>query len=121
MLIVTFTGLCAISAVPANAQAPADNAKVNTRDRDKAAVTADQQKENAADRDLAKKIRRALTQNKTLSSYAHNVKVITQDGQVTLRGPVRSEDEKQTVEHTATDVAGAGHVTNELSIAPKKP
>lgn len=121
VLIVALTGLCAMSAVSARAQAPADNTKVNTRDRDKATVTADQQKESSADRDLTKKIRRALTQNKTLSSYARNVKIITQDGQVTLKGPVRSEDEKQTVEHTATDVAGTGHVTNELSIAPKKP
>jgi osmotically-inducible protein OsmY len=121
MLIVTLTGLCAIAGVSASAQAPADNTKVNTRDRDNAAVTADQQKENAADRDLTKQIRRALTKDKTLSSYAHNVKIVTQDGQVTLKGPVRSENEKQTVEHAAIDVAGVGHVTNQLSIAPKKP
>lgn len=121
ILSVAFAGLCAIAAVPARAQTQPDNTKVNTRDRDKAAVTADQQKENAADRELAQQIRRALTKDKSLSSYAHNVKIIAQDGQVTLKGPVRSEDEKQTVEHTATDVAGAGHVTSQLSIAPKKP
>jgi hyperosmotically inducible protein len=121
ILGITFAGICAITTAPARAQTQPDNTKVNTRDRDKTAVTADQQRENAADRDLTQKIRRALTKDKTLSSYAHNVKIITQGGQVTLRGPVRSEDEKQTIEHTATDVAGAGHVTSELSIAPKKP
>ncbi len=121
VLIVAFTGLCAVTAAPAIAQAPADNTKVNTRDRDKAEVTADQQKENAADRDVSQKIRRALTQDKTLSSYAHNVKVVTQGGQVTLKGPVRSEDEKHSVEQKAIDVAGVGHVTNEMSVAPKKP
>jgi hyperosmotically inducible periplasmic protein len=120
VLTVVVTGLCAIATVTASAQAPADNTKVNTRDRDKAAVTADQQKENAADRDLTQKVRRALTQDKALSSYAHNVKIITQGGQVTLKGPVRSEDEKQTVEHMATELAGAGHVTNQMSVAPKK-
>jgi len=121
VLFVAMTGLCGIAVAPVIAQTPADNTKVNTRDRDKAEVTADQQKENAADRDLTQKIRRALTQDKTLSSYAHNVKVVTQGGQVTLKGPVRSEDEKQSVEQKATELAGAGHVTSQMSIAPKKP
>ena len=58
--------------------------------------------------------------DKTLSTYAHNVKVIAQDGQVTLKGPVRTEEEKKTVEAKATEVAGAGHVTNQISIAPAK-
>jgi hyperosmotically inducible periplasmic protein len=102
------------------AQTPADNTKVNTRDRAKGAVTADQQKENASDRELTRKIRRALMQDKTLSSYAHNVKVIAQGGQVTLKGPVRTEDEKRTVETKAAEVAGAGHVTNQMSVAPAK-
>ena len=120
VLTVMVTGLCVLAAVPATAQTPADNTKVNTRDRDKAEVTADQQKENATDRDLTQTVRRALLQDKGLSSYAHNVKIITQSGQVTLKGPVRSEDEKQTVEHMATELAGVGHVTNQMSIAPKK-
>jgi hyperosmotically inducible protein len=102
------------------AQTPADNTKVNTRDRAKGAVTADQQKENASDRELTRKIRRALMQDKTLSSYAHNVKVIAQGGQVTLKGPVRTEDERRIVEAKATEVAGAGHVTNQMSVAPTK-
>ena len=103
------------------AQTPADNTKVNTRDRAKGAVTADQQKDNAIDRDLTQKIRRALMQDKTLSSYAHNVKVVAQGGQVTLKGPVRSTKEKQSVEAKAVEVAGAGHVINQMSVAPKKP
>jgi osmotically-inducible protein OsmY len=103
------------------AQTPADNTKVNERDRAKGAATADQQKENAADRDLTQKIRQALMDDKSLSSYAHNVKVIAQGGQVTLKGPVRSDQEKQTVEAKAVAVAGAGHVTNQMSVAPTKP
>ena len=58
--------------------------------------------------------------DKALSSYAHNVKVIAQDGQVTLKGPVRSDDEKRVVEAKATEVAGAGHVINEMSVAPTR-
>ena len=102
------------------AQTPADNTKVNTRDRAKGAVTADQQKENASDRELTQNIRRALMQDKTLSSYAHNVKIVAQGGQVTLKGPVRTEDEKRTVETKAAEVAGAGNVTNQMSVVPDK-
>jgi len=106
------------SALTSIAQTPADNTKVNTRDRAKGAVTADQQKDNAADRNLTQQIRKALMQDKSLSSYAHNVKVIAQGGQVTLKGPVRSEEEKKSVESKAIEVAGAGRVTNQMSIAP---
>lgn len=113
-------GIFASATMAGIAQTPADNTKVNTRDRAKGAVTADQQKENAGDRDLTRKIRQALMRDKTLSSYAHNVKVVAQDGQVTLKGPVRSDAEKQTVEAKATEVAGAGHVTNQISVAPAK-
>src|SRR5579872_3465694 len=113
-------GMGVLIVTPLLAQTPPDNTKVNTRDRSKDAVTADQQKDNASDRDITRKIRRALMQDKTLSSYAHNVKVIAQDGQVTLKGPVRSDDEKRIVETKATDVVGAAHVTNEISVAPAR-
>ena len=118
---IVFTGVCTmIAIIPAIAQTPPDNTKVNTRDRAKGAVTADQQKENAGDRDITRKIRQSLMKDKTLSTYAHNVKVIAQDGQVTLKGPVRSDDEKRAVEGKATEVAGAGHVTNQMSVAPAR-
>lgn len=97
-----------------------DNTKMNKRDRSDGAVTADQQKMNAADRELAQKVRKAITADKTLSTYAHNVKVIARDGAVTLKGPVRSAEEKTAVEAKATEAAGAGKVTNELTIAAKK-
>ena len=113
-----FTGAFMALAIPAIAQTAADNTKANTRDRNKGEVTADQQKENAGDRELAKKIRQSLVSYKSLSTYAHNVKVVEQGGHVTLKGPVRSEDEKKVVEAKATEVAGAGKVTNEISVAP---
>jgi len=111
-------GLLCIPAFSAGAQTPADNTKVNKDDRAKGAVTADQQKENASDRALVKKIRQSLVSDKSLSMYAHNVKVVAQGGQVTLKGPVRSEDEKKLVETKATKIAGAGRVTNEITVAP---
>jgi hyperosmotically inducible periplasmic protein len=118
--LLLIPALSAGAQTPADKQTPADNTKVNKRDRAEGAKTADQQKENASDRELTQKIRRALMDDKSLSTYAHNVKVVSQDGQVTLKGPVRSEDEKKTVEAKATEVAGAGHVVNQLSIAPPK-
>ena len=114
-------GLVAVTAPAATAQTAPDNTKVNTRDRAEGAVTADQQKETAADRELARKIRRALTKDETLSTYAHNVKIIAIGGTVTLKGPVRSEAEKQAVEAKAIEIAGKEHVKNLLSIAPAKP
>jgi hyperosmotically inducible protein len=117
IVLITLFGTASVSRAM---QAPADNTKVNTRDQAKSAVTADQQKNDATDRDLTQKIRKALIQDKTLSTYAHNVKVISQGGQVTLKGPVRSDDERQNVEAKAVALAGAGHVTNQISIAPKK-
>ena len=121
-VVVAFAvaGALLIPVFSAGAQVPPDNTKVNKRDREKGAATADQQKENTNDREITQKIRRALMDDKALSTYAHNVKVITQDGQVTLKGPVRTEDEKKTVEAKATEVAGVGRVTNQISIAPAK-
>ena len=101
-----------------DAQQPApDNTKVN---KDQSKPSADQQKMNPADRSIAQQIRKAIHQDTTLSTYAHNVKIISQDGKVTLRGPVRSEDEKGNIEAKAVAVAGQGNVTNELEVAPKK-
>ena len=115
---VVSAAVCASTAITVLAQTPADNTKVNSQDRAKGEVTADQQKENAGDREIAKKIRQSLINDEGLSTYAHNVKVVVQGGQVTLKGPVRSEDEKKVVEAKAIEVAGAGHVTNEISVAP---
>jgi len=101
----------------AQSQSPsADNTKVNKRDRAAGEVTADQAKNNASDRDTMQKIRKSLVDDKSLSTYAHNVKVISQNGKVTLKGPVRSEEEKKSVEQKAADVAGAGNVTNQLTV-----
>jgi osmotically-inducible protein OsmY len=120
-IAVTFLGSVLLSAAPSDsAQTAPDNTKTNSADRAKTAVTADQQSNNATDRELTQQIRKALTADKSLSSYAHNVKVIAQGGQVTLKGPVRSDAEKQSIEAKAIEVAGAGHVKNEMTVAPAR-
>ena len=102
-----------------NTQQP-DNTRTNKRDRDKNSPTADRQKMNPTDRDLARRIRASIMDDKSLSTYAHNVKILAQDGKVTLKGPVRSEDEKNAIAAKATEIAGSGNVTDELEVAPPK-
>jgi hyperosmotically inducible protein len=114
-------GLLAIAgcAVMMTAQTPPDNTKMNKGDGSKTATTADQQKMNASDRTLTQNIRKSVMADKSLSTYAHNVKIISQNGMVTLKGPVRSEDEKKTVVAKAAEVAGgADKVTDELTVKP---
>ena len=123
---VTLLGACLLlgASMPAGMPArqdqqppAADNTKTN---KGKTSPTADQQKMNPADRELTKKIRTSINSDKTLSTYAHNIKIISQDGKVTLRGPVRSEDEKAAIESKASAIAGPNSVTNMLDIAPPK-
>jgi len=104
------------------AQQPApDNTKTNKRDaKTSTPVTAGQQNNSKADTALTQKIRKAIMADKSLSTYAHNVKVITVNGDVTLRGPVRTEDEKTAVQRLAEAEAGTTHVMNHLEIAPAK-
>ena len=100
-----------------NQQPAPDNTKTN---KDQAGPTADQQKTNPSDQAVTQKIRKAIHEDQSLSSYAHNIKVITQDGKVTLRGPVRSEEEKNNLEAKAVSVAGQENVTNQLEVTPSK-
>ena len=112
--------LALLTAAPsALAQTSPDNTKVNERDRGTSQPTADKQTNDRTDTGITVAIRRAIVADKSLSTYAHNIKVITQNGAVTLKGPVRSEEEKKAIEAKAVEVAGAGHVTTDVSIAPK--
>jgi hyperosmotically inducible protein len=111
-------GVLSLAQEPSSQQAPpaADNTKTNERDRSANEPTADQQKENRSDRDITQQIRQSIMKDKSLSTDGHNVKIVTQNGQVTLKGPVRSEDEKKTIEAKAAEVVGENKVTSELNI-----
>jgi hyperosmotically inducible periplasmic protein len=95
-----------------------DNTAQNKGDQKPGAVTADQQKMNATDRDLTAKIRRSIMANKSLSVYAHNVKIISQNGIVTIKGPVRSDDEVRSIMASAIEIAGADNAVNQMTIQP---
>ena len=117
LAVVLLGGLMAASAQEPATTAP-DNTKVNDRDRNANEPTADQQKNNRPDGDITKQIREAVEKDKSLSTYAHNVKIITQNGVVTIKGPVRSEEEKRAIEAKAVEIAGNGKVNNQLDVKP---
>lgn len=123
---VTLAALLVGGGILASAQQTADqpmpqndNTRMNQRDRNGNEPTADQQKMNPSDRDITQQIRKSIISDKSISTYGHNVKVITQNGMVTLKGPVRSEEEKKSIEDKAAQVAGADKVTNEIDVQPK--
>ena len=105
------------SAAAEAADYPADNTGRNTRDRDDRTLTTEDQSESKADRELTQKVRQAVIDDDTLSMSAHNVKIITVDGVVTLRGPVESAQERHAVGAKAVKIAGAGKVKNQLEVA----
>jgi osmotically-inducible protein OsmY len=94
-----------------------DNTSIN---KDRIGLTADQQKMNLSDRTITQQIRKVIHHDRKLSPYGRNIKIFIQDGKVTLRGPVRSEEEKGNLEAKAASVAGQKNVTNQLEVAPAK-
>jgi hyperosmotically inducible periplasmic protein len=116
-----FSATLGANPIRQSGQQPApDNSRTNRGDANQGATTADQQKMNPADRETSRQIRSAIVKDKTLSTYSHNIKIITQNGKVTLKGPVRSDDEKANIEAKAGAIAGPDNVTDLLTVAPAK-
>jgi osmotically-inducible protein OsmY len=112
-LALTLSG-AALAATPAP-----DNSANNALNREGGARdTADEQSNSKADMELTQRIRRSVMDDKSLSMYGKNVKIVSSGGKVTLNGVVRTADEKQQIGQKAAAVAGAGHVVNELTVAP---
>jgi len=98
------------------AQTAPDNTGRNVRDRSGDTLTPGDQSNNKADLNLTQQIRKAIVADKSLSTNAKNVKIITVNGVVTLRGPVTSPQEKSTVEAKAQNIAGANNVDSQLEV-----
>jgi hyperosmotically inducible protein len=123
MKITAIALLAALSAVPAGmvlAQAP-DNSRSNaaTENSTDRGSVADGQSNRPQDLQLTRTIRRSVMADKTLSVDAHNVKIVTVNGHVTLNGVVRSDAEKSAVVAKAVTVAGADNVLDALKVAPR--
>jgi hyperosmotically inducible protein len=99
---------------------PADNSKTNKPPMNSTVKTstADGQGNATSDIKMTQQIRKSVMADKKLSTYGHNVKIVTVNGAVTLNGTVRSADEKSNIEMKAKAVAGDGQVTNDLKVAP---
>jgi osmotically-inducible protein OsmY len=95
----------------------ADNSAKNVRDRDDATKTSGDQSESEADRTISQSIRQAINADDSLSTNGKNVKIITAEGVVTLRGPVKNETEKTNIVAKAQQIAGVKSVENQLEIA----
>jgi osmotically-inducible protein OsmY len=124
-LITTFRALAVLGALGVSSLAAADdrapdNTAQNNPDRSKEgrSPTADQAKNDKSDVELAAKIRRSVVADRGLSLNAHNVKIIVDSGIVTLKGPVKSNAEKMSVEKKASEVVGVENVRNEIEVAP---
>ena len=96
-----------------------DNTKINQRDKSVNEMTADQQKMNSSDTEITRLIRKDIMAE-DMSTYAHNIKVITMNGRVTLKGPVRSKDEKMLIWKHAVAVAGKANVVDQIRVVPEK-
>ena len=118
IFVVSAFLLCAAGIVRAEdaPPLPRDNSGVNVRDRNDAAVTAGQQSNMKRDVELTRRIRRAVVKDSSLSVMAHNVKIVSANGSVTLRGPVKTEAEKDAIASKAQSIAGAARVNNELEV-----
>ena len=110
--IFSATAVCGLLTIPCIAQTQPDNTAQN-KDH---AVTAENQSAATSDRAITHNVRKAIVADKSLSSYAHNVKVITANGAVTLKGPVHSEEEKQKVQADAASVVSPDAITNQLTV-----
>jgi len=106
-----------VNAQSSPANSPADNSVQNERDRNHSTLTPMDQSNKPEDIDVSKRIRSALVKDDSLSTEAKNIKIITVDGAVTLRGPVKTDQEKAAIVATATQLAGNSPVHDELEVA----
>jgi osmotically-inducible protein OsmY len=99
-----------------NAVADVSNSALNARDRNDQTLTPGDQGNNSADFDTTRRIRKEITSTKDMSVSARNVKIITSNGRVTLRGPVKTEQEKQLIGEIASRIAQPANVDNQLEV-----
>ena len=95
----------------------ADNTRVNVRDRDSRTLTPLDQGNSQADVDTTAQIRKEIIADSAMTTDAKNVKIITLNGHVTLRGPVNTADEKSQIGEIANRVASMGNVDNQLEVS----
>ncbi len=97
-------------------KAKPDNTATNERDRSGETKTSGDQSNSSTDLKVTQAIRRALMKDRELSTMAKNIKVVTANGQVTLRGPVKTVQEKTKVDQIARSAAGGARIDDQLEV-----
>ena len=115
-LVLTSVSMISLAAVAADEKTDADNTALNQRDRSGDTATSGDQSNNSADLKITQAVRQALVKDGELSSTAKNIKVITANGQVTLRGPVNNAQEKAKVDQIARSAAGGAQIVDQLDV-----
>jgi len=118
MLILSsaLLGLGSVAMAQDSAPTAPNNSAVNVRDRAPDAMTADHQSNTKSDVAITSEIRRAVVKDQSLSMLAHNVKIVSENGKVTLRGPVNTKKERVAIARAARAVAGRGNVDNQIEV-----
>jgi hyperosmotically inducible periplasmic protein len=116
LTLVLSAALLLLGTIAMAQESPPDNSAVNARDRSPLAMTSGEQSNAKSDVELTRAIRRAVVKDPALSTLAHNVKIVTANGSVTLRGPVKTEEEKAAIASKAQQLAGADKVDNQLEV-----
>jgi hyperosmotically inducible periplasmic protein len=109
-------GLGTVTMAQDSPPAAPDNSAFNVRDRAPGAKTAGQQSNAKSDVEITREIRNAVVKDHSLSMLAHNVKIVSANGSVTLRGPVKTEEDKTAIASKAQAIAGAGEVDDQLEV-----
>jgi len=121
LLVLTCLSALSLAALAEdNEKTKPDNTVTNDRDRSGETKTSGDQSNSSADLKITQAIRQALMKDRELSTTAKNIKVITANGQVTLRGPVKSAQEKAKIDQIAKSAAGGAQVDDQLDVEGSK-
>jgi hyperosmotically inducible periplasmic protein len=116
LLVLTCLSTVTLAAMAADDKTKPDNTAVNERDRSGETQTSGDQSNSSADLKITQTIRQALMKDSELSTTAKNVKIITNNGQVTLRGPVKTAQEKAKIDQLAKSAAGGAKIDDQLEV-----
>jgi hyperosmotically inducible protein len=118
-VLATMLGFGSVAVAQTATPTAPNNSAVNVRDRDADAMTAGEQSNSKMDLELTRQIRRAVEKDSSLSMKAHNIKIVSENGSVVLRGPVETRNEKLVIGKKARMIAGADRVHNLLEVETK--
>ena len=116
LLVLACLSTVSVAAMAADDKTKPDNTAINERDRSRETQTSGDQSNSSADLKTTQAIRQALMKDGELSTTAKNIKIITNNGQVTLRGPVKNAQEKAKIDQLARSAAGGAKIVDQLDV-----